>query len=203
MFRNTPPNRPGDRFGHLTLVEKSDQPYKWLVECDCGMRKVIWQKNLRSGATKSCGKCRTSDHRVTHGLSHTLIYNVWNQMRSRCQNPNDHNFRYCGARGIKVCLQWDRDFMAFYDWAMQSGYEAGRSLERIRKDGNFKPSNCKWSPRIAHNRNVKGSKLNLESARAIRASRKVGTSVSGLSAQFNVSTSHIYSILKETKWKEV
>lgn len=202
MFRNTPPNHPGDRFGHLVLVEKSEEPYKWLVQCDCGTRKVIWQKNLRSGATKSCGKCRTSDHRVTHGLSHTLIYNVWNQMRSRCQNPNDCSFRYGGGRGIEVFPKWDRDFMSFYEWAMQAGYEKGRSLERIRKDGNFEPANCQWSPRLAHNRNVKGLKLDIDKARAIRASRIAGTSVRDLSAQYNVTTWHIYSILRGAKWKD-
>lgn len=143
-----------------------------------------------------------ADNRITHGLSHTSIYKVWAQMRSRCHYSNDKSFKYCGARGIEVWPAWDRDFLPFYEWAMQSGYEKGLSLERIRKDGNFEPANCKWSPRIAHNRNVRGAKLDLEKARAIRASRKAGSSIKQLAAQYNISKRHLHDILSNTSWKD-
>lgn len=145
---------------------------------------------------------QSSDGRVTHGLSNTSLYRVWAQMRSRCQYPNDRGFKYCGARGIEVWPAWDRDFKQFYEWAMQSGYEKGLSLERIRKDGNFEPANCKWSPRTAHNRNVRGAKLDLEKARAIRSSRKDGASAKALAAQYNISKRHIYDILANVRWKD-
>ena len=49
----------GQRFGRLTVIEKSDSEKngnaKWLCLCECGNRKVISGYNLRQGYTISCG----------------------------------------------------------------------------------------------------------------------------------------------------
>lgn len=60
----------GQRFGRLTVIEKS---YKkdasnglyWLCKCDCGQFTVVSGDNLRRGLTSSCG-CKRSD--VAHNL---------------------------------------------------------------------------------------------------------------------------------------
>lgn len=138
--------------------------------------------------------------RTTHGLSGTLIYGVWRMMRARCSNPNDQKFRYCGAIGIEVCPEWNNDFIPFYDWAMRSGYAIGLSIDRIDKRGDFTPENCRWT---LHPSKTPTCKLDVEKVHAIRGSSKSGSTVRELSAQYNVSVSHIYSILNGTKWKDV
>lgn len=37
---------------------------------------------------------------------HEKLYGVWKSMRQRCLNPNNGDYKYYGARGIKVCHEW-------------------------------------------------------------------------------------------------
>lgn len=78
-----------------------------------------------------------------------ILYSRWEQMRSRCNNPSDPNYKNYGERGIKVCAEWDCSkygFVAYYAWAMQNGFKPKLSIERKDVDGNYKPSNCEWIP---------------------------------------------------------
>ena len=52
----------GQRFGRLLVIEKhaksgNNQVY-WRCKCDCGAETVVYQGNLRSSKTKSCGCLR-------------------------------------------------------------------------------------------------------------------------------------------------
>ena len=57
----SPRNRLGRRFGHLTVVARSEREGKgvyWVCRCDCGNLTTVRADHLTSGHTKSCGKCR-------------------------------------------------------------------------------------------------------------------------------------------------
>jgi hypothetical protein len=69
-------------------------------------------------------------------------YNIWSGMRKRCNNPNQHAFKYYGGRGIKVCQDWS-NYEAFL--ADMGEAPAGLSLDRINNDGNYEPGNCRWA----------------------------------------------------------
>ena len=50
----------GQKFGQWTVVERAkdktkSRGAKWLCECSCGIRKVLFGKNLKNGKSKSCG----------------------------------------------------------------------------------------------------------------------------------------------------
>ena len=86
------------------------------------------------------------------------IYRTWSAMKGRCYNSNRPNYKGYGGRGITVCEEWKNNFMAFYTWAMASGYQEHLTIERINNDGNYEPSNCTWITMGEQSRNKRWGK---------------------------------------------
>ena len=74
-------------------------------------------------------------------------------MKARCYYKKDKAYKNYGGRGIRVCEEWldkENGFMNFYTWAMANGYKEkapyGKcTLDRINVEGNYEPSNCRWT----------------------------------------------------------
>lgn len=96
---------------------------------------------------------------MKHGLRHDPLYGVWANMKNRCYNKNDPHYERWGGRGITVCKEWKNNFKSFYDWAVANGYRKGLTLDRIDNNGNYEPSNCRWSTIKEQNRNKRNVKF--------------------------------------------
>lgn len=96
---------------------------------------------------------------MKHGLRHDPLYSVWANMKNRCYNKNDPHYERWGGRGITVCKEWRNNFKLFYDWAVANGYRKGLTLDRIDNNGNYEPSNCRWSTIKEQNRNKRNVKF--------------------------------------------
>lgn len=154
----------GQRFGRWTVLEccgrSNDGQKVYLCRCDCGTEKKIRSGNLRNGDTQSCGCLaaeknaeRSRKRLLVHGGCGTRLYRIWFDMRRRCGYEKSINWHLYGGRGIKVCEEWENNFVAFRDWALENGYSDELQLDRIDNDRNYEPGNCKWSSRVEQGNN--------------------------------------------------
>jgi hypothetical protein len=145
------------KFSRLTALKidhfgEGNKAY-WLCKCDCGKEKVVCGSSLSANAVKSCGclqKEMIKKANKKHGKSHSRLHYIWMAMKERCYNKNNKDYIRYGGRGIEICDEWRNDFQVFYDWATSNGYEEtaefGKfTIDRIDVNGNYIPSNCKFS----------------------------------------------------------
>jgi len=151
----------GQRFNRLVAIKRIESPNNkhgaiWECVCDCGNKVVVASGNLKNGNTKSCGCLLKEGTNKKHGMNHTKIYMVYNEMISRCYNNKNKSYIRYGGRGITICDTWlnKKDgFQNFYNWAMVNGYQEGLTIDRINNNDNYNPDNCRWTTLKKQNNN--------------------------------------------------
>lgn len=155
----------GKRFGRLLVIERLDNRIIskksrvfYLCKCDCGIFKVKSADTLRSGDVRSCGCLqkevaaqvlfrRGADCCIKHGLYNHPLYETWEGMVQRCENPNARSYKYCGGRGVSICKEWRKNPEIFIKWGLATGWKKGLTIDRIDNDGNYCLENCQWLTR--------------------------------------------------------
>lgn len=100
-------------------------------------------------------ECRKGKHlKYTCSETNTRLYQIWVAMRHRC---NDDNNRHYGAKGIKVCEEWN-DFINFKSWSLSQGYTDSLTIDRINGDKGYSPDNCRWVDNYVQHNNQSNNK---------------------------------------------
>lgn len=148
----------GFRFGSLTALRlgKKERPTTgawWLCVCDCGTQKNIPATDMMQGKINSCG-CeqakRIAKSNLTHGMTKTRTYRLWQAMRNRCNRINQDY----SCRGITYDKRWD-DFANFLSDMGEA--PDGMSLDRIDFNGNYNKANCRWATREQQANNTRAN----------------------------------------------
>jgi hypothetical protein len=148
----------GQTFARLTVIAYAGQnkhtAHLWTCQCECGNTHTAKASNLRTGHTKSCGCIPTGTKKHGHtwrgGVSSEYL--AWKNLRARCIDEKNRNYRWYGAKGIKVCDRWLNSFENFL-CDMGSKPSSKHSIERKDVHGNYEPDNCIWATREEQDRN--------------------------------------------------
>lgn len=72
-----------------------------VLRCEtCGVDFKAYPSDERRYCGRACVPKRLQS--LTHGMSKTRLYGIWNGMKSRCMNPTCPTFDYYGGRGVQV-----------------------------------------------------------------------------------------------------
>ena len=100
---------------------------------------------IRRGTVyKSCTHCR-GEIQHTHRQSKSKLYYVWQAMHQRCENPNNPKYHIYGAKGVKVCPQWET-YEGFYA-DNKDKWQEGLTIDRIDPTKGYYPENVRWVTR--------------------------------------------------------
>jgi hypothetical protein len=146
----------GQQFYRLTVISYSHEERSatgriidqyWKCRCKCGNEVIRAAASLikQTRANKrSCGKCNCQERWPNE-------YQSYRSMTARCTDKKHKAYKNYGGRGITICLSWSQDFLNFL--ADMGPRPDGFSLDRINNDGNYEPSNCKWSTKQEQEQN--------------------------------------------------
>jgi hypothetical protein len=158
------PIEPGSIFGRWRVLGNGDARHYWLCKCECGTEKSVYAYSLLRGRSTSCG-CFMSEWIASKNYRHgaalagsmrSRTYNIWANVKSRCQNPNHHKYPSYGGRGIEMCQRWQ----TFENFRADMGEAPdGHSIDRIDNEKGYTPDNCRWAGRIAQANNTRANRF--------------------------------------------
>jgi len=201
-------NLEGKIFGRWTVLKKTANQHShtaYICRCICGKIKKVIANNLMRGKTTSCGCLHNeliSARSKTHGMSKSSEYRTWFGMIVRCHKKYSSSRKWYGDRGIVVCDRWKYSFEKFFsDMGLKPTPQ--HQIDRIDNNGNYEPSNCRWTTRLVNMRNSPHTKLTTSEVSAIKCKLSNGFKVNDIAKEYHIHDSVIRKIGNGKLWKDI
>ena len=148
----------GQKLGKLIVLKRSNFKGKgkkphiyWDCVCECGNKCAYRGDRFKVNKTIHCG-CLTNNHVLTHGMTKTREYQVWQQMKVRVSDTKWNHKKYYFDKGIDIDPRWEKSFEAFYE-DMGDTPSPTHSIDRINNALGYWKFNCRWATRKEQQRN--------------------------------------------------
>lgn len=192
-------------------IGKKDKVGFGLYKCPY-CNNIVERRYSNGKRDKSCG-CQknilSSLSNTKHGDSnknayHHNLFRTWSKMRDRCNRVSNQDYKYYGAKGIKLEPIWD-EYINFKEWSLKNGYIRYRNLQidRIDGDKNYGPDNCRWVTPKVNQRNRKIVILNEEKVSKIKKFFKLGLSNLFIASLYGTGYNAILNIKNNKTWKDI
>ena len=130
-----------------------------LVQCNICNKQYETQYGKYIYTAKGCGECARKLPKKFAERSEFYdkrLATIYNGMIQRVYKPKRiEEERAYKDKNIIVCQEWLDDRETFYKWAQSNGYSDDLTLDRKDPNGNYEPSNCRWSTKTVQARNTK------------------------------------------------
>jgi len=156
---------PTMKYGRWTILrrsppDKNRRHCNVLVRCECGAKRVTNLYAVLAGRSQSCG-CWMREKPITHGLSHTRLYqNCWGA-KNRCENQKGNGFANYGGRGIQFKF---RDAGTAAQWIERNlgpRPSVVHSIDRIDNNSHYEAGNLRWATKSQQQRNKRPFRTHL------------------------------------------
>lgn len=129
-------------FGKLKVIRLSGKrcgKTTWFCRCSCGKEKDIYSFYLVRGEVISCGcekRIKKSERKKLEYKNKEKIIvlkkisKIYNNIKQRCYNKKNPNYKNYGFLGIKMCDEWLNDKSKFIEWCIKNGFEDSKELDK-------------------------------------------------------------------------
>lgn len=156
-------------------------------------------------------------YHTKHGWANKhILYRCWKNVKQRCLNPNNQDYKIYGGKGIKICDEWLNDSGAFIRWGLSHGWKQGLVIDRIDSSRDYHPDNCQFITRSENSKKVKienptlhrGSNhrdtvLTEEIVKEIKKDISLGMNQSLVMKKYSISRNIAYQLKYNKTWKHV
>lgn len=140
----------GETFGVYTLTELMDYRakdghvlYKGVCN-ECGHEKIARYSDFKILTEKCTHLNILGEQKEWFSFKNDRLRHTFSGMIKRCYNKNNKDYRWYGAKGIKICDEWLKNPSLFEEWALNNGYEENLTIDRENENKDYCPENCRW-----------------------------------------------------------